>query len=388
MASYNHGIESKFDDNSLRPISDVDTSLLAVIGTADSADTAAFPLNKPVLVKASDTALIAKLGVDGNLKDSLAAIGSHIAAQAIVIRIEYDAVEADQISNYVGDAAALTGVHALKKCNSQLQLNPRVVCVPGITSIFDGNNVNAVVAALGPIVLQLDAIGIIDGPNETLDAPALAHAALIDNKNLFMVEGYVNIWDTVASDFIAHPASASAIGAVAKCDFDTDLGEWADNKPIKGIGSTVKHILKGDQGNALNEAGVAFVANDNGFKLWGARTLSKDPKWFFMQEVRIAIAIKIAVERSTQWVIGKNMGSAALPMLKQALDNYFVALQSKNWIPPGWTIEVLKEDNPLNDIMLGKIVMRITYTPWGPIESVKYLYVSAPELKNAIFDRL
>lgn len=386
--AYNHGIKSVFDDNSLRPISDVDTSLQAYIGTADGADADAFPLNKPVLVKASDTELIASLGTDGNLKHSIAAAMEQVAGMVVVIRVAFDAIQADQISNYVGDSLLLTGVHALKKCANILQLEPRVVCVPGITSVFDGNNMNAVVAALGPVLLEIDAIGIIDGPNQTLDAPALAHAAMINNKNMFMVEGYVNVWDIIANDYVARPASPYVAGAVAYTDKETDLVEWADNKPVRGISSTVKHILKGVQGNALNEAGVAFISHENGFRVWGARTLSQDPKWLFMQEVRIAIAIKLAVARSTQWVIGKNMGTAALPQLRQAIIGYFTALELKNWIPPGWTIEVLPEDNPLNDIMQGKITVRITYTPWGPIESVKYLYISAPELKNAVFDRL
>ncbi|MBK4512809.1 phage tail sheath family protein, partial [Enterobacter hormaechei] len=70
-------------------------------------------------------------------------------------------------------------------------------------------------------------------------------------------------------------------------------GFWSSpsNKEIKGVTGTSRPVefLDGDEtcrANLLNNANIATIIRDDGYRLWGNRTLSSDSKWAFVTRVR------------------------------------------------------------------------------------------------------
>ncbi|MFN3624620.1 MAG: phage tail sheath subtilisin-like domain-containing protein [Hyphomicrobium sp.] len=120
------------------------SAVIAHIGTAPNADAVVFPLNKPILIKGkAEYSIAAALGSAGTLKDSLDASFDQIATYNYVIRVAEGASPAETLSNLVGDGPTLTGVHALKKCESLYGRNikPRMVVVPGFTAPLGENGI-------------------------------------------------------------------------------------------------------------------------------------------------------------------------------------------------------------------------------------------------------
>lgn len=194
------------------------TNVMAIIGTAPDADASKFPYDTPVLVKGgTELSTAAELGDAGTLKAALDAVFDHIGAYVYIIRVEegvdYDAT----LANIVGDFATLTGVHALKKCESLYgrHMKPRIVCAPGFTHISatDGiASVNVTVAGSG----YTNPIVTIDGDGAGAEATATLVDGAIDE--IYITKpgyGYTAATVTITDDDGADATATAVVGATA-----------------------------------------------------------------------------------------------------------------------------------------------------------------------------
>jgi len=220
MASlaFHHGTSVSEDPNTPVLIKTKRTNVIALMGTAPDADASKFPLNTPVLVKGgTDMSTAAALGSSGTLKKHLDAILDHIGAYIYVIRIEEDVDYAATLSNMVGDATTLTGVHALKKCEAEYgrHLRPRIVCAPGFTHIgaTDGiASVNTTVSGSG----YVNPVVTITGDGAGAEAKAIVVDGAIDE--IFVTKpgyGYTTANVTITEDGGMNATATAHVGATA-----------------------------------------------------------------------------------------------------------------------------------------------------------------------------
>lgn len=194
------------------------TNVIAILGTAPDADLAKFPYNTPVLVKGgSDISTAKALGDAGTLKKHLDAVLDHIGAYVYIINVaegaDYDAT----LSNMVGDATALTGVHALKKAESLYgrHLRPRLICAPGFTHIgaTDGiASVNTTVSGSG----YVNPVVTISGDGAGAEAEAILVDGAIDEIIVTKPGyGYTTATVTITDDEGVNATADAVIGATA-----------------------------------------------------------------------------------------------------------------------------------------------------------------------------
>lgn len=293
-----HGIQNVTVDDGARPITTVRSSTIGLIGSAPEADPFIFPLNKPVLIAGSRT-LAAKLGVEGTLPQALDSIFDQIGAVVIVVRIDEEETAPATLANVIGGVDSNTGtyegVHAFSASENITGFIPKILIAPGFTHtrtevVGDTPATsNPVVAELIGIAERLKAIVVADGPN-TNDADAIAYAKDFGSKRVFLVDP--KVLKSVDGETSQEWASACVAGLIAKSD--NDSGWWSpSNQEINGIIGTARAIdfAMGDancRANLLNENNITTIIRQQGFRLWGNRTLSVDPKWAFLCVVRTA----------------------------------------------------------------------------------------------------
>lgn len=381
----NHGVESTVEYDSPPPVTGIDTNTLVIIDTFDGADDAKYPMHKPIMINPSDATLLAALGPSA-LKDDYEAIQAQVPTQVVAIRVPYSADQSEQINHYLGNSTALTGIHAVKKVENILKVAPRIGFCGG-TSYFDDTNMNPIVSQWDSITPELEMVAVLDGPNRT-DVAAIAHVDLIDNERLYMIEGYANVYDTVASDYVDKPTGPFIAGLIAQVDVKTALEEFPDNKIIKGIASPARNIAIGQQSDLLNTKGVAVIAEQLGLRLWGARSLSKETNKIFMQSTRIIDYINISTRKAVLWAVGKSFGGRAPNQIKQQMRNFNKVAENNRLIAPGWSVVFLAADNTQQDIDLGKFTIRNIFAPWGPIEKITLKVIIDTKLRSAVIERL
>lgn len=367
--SFHHGTRLQESNETPVLVQIAQTAVVGLMGTAPDADPVKFPINTPVLLTGNPAAA-ADLGDTGTLKDAVDDVFDQIGAYTIVIRVEEGLDAAETMSNLVGDATQLTGVHALKKAEAQLGIKPRLIAIPGFTS-GDGQTANPVVAELVGVLDELKAVAFVDGP-DTTDADALAYRELIGSQRVYIVDPKVLVRDTTTSAYVARPASARFAGVQARVD--TNLGFWhsLSNKPINGIGGASRTVTYGLQANYLNENHVGTIINmGSGFITWGNRAATEDDLWVFLSVRRTADFINEAIEKAYLEFVDKPFSAANLKFMLESGNAAMRTFKASGAILGGrvWINETLNEPT---EMAAGKITLSMEFEPPAPMEDIRF----------------
>jgi len=302
-----HGVEVVEIDTGTRPIRTVRSAVIGMVGTAPDADPAKFPLNTPVLI-AGKRGDAAGLGDAGTLMPAIDDVFDQAGAVVVVVRVDEGIDDAGTLSNVIGGTDGITGLpeglQVLLTAESVLGVAPRILVVPEFSQEA------AVVADLVAIATKLRAIIVVDGPNST-DADAIAFRDTLGSDRIYLVDPWVKVWDTVNAAEIIRPASARVAGVIAKSDAERGFWHSPSNRVIDGILGTARAIdfTLGDvtsRANILNENEVTTIIQRDGYRLWGNRTVTADPKWAFLKRRRIADMINESIMQAHFWALDRN----------------------------------------------------------------------------------
>ncbi|RZG78575.1 phage tail protein [Acinetobacter sp. WCHAc060033] len=375
-----HGIQNVTIDDGARPITTVRSSAIGLIGTAPDADPLLFPLNKPILI-AGSRVLAAKLGETGTLPQAIDSIFDQIGAVIVAVRVNESELETETLANVIGGVDAndgtYEGVHAFLAAENIVGIVPKILIAPGFTHTrkpaVDATPAlsNPVVSELIGISERLKAVIIADGPN-TNDADAVAYCKDFGSKRIFVVDP--KVLKFVDGEATQEWASACVAGLIAKSD--NERGWWwsPSNQEINGIVGTARAIdfVMGDansRANLLNEANVATIIRQNGYRLWGNRTLSADSKWSFLCVVRTADMIDESLKAAHLWAVDRGITKTYVTDVIEGVNAYLRYLINIGAILGGscWADPDL---NSADQIAQGKIYFDFDFTPVYPAEHV------------------
>ncbi|MBC3207928.1 phage tail sheath family protein [Pseudomonas sp. SWRI111] len=317
---------------------------------------------------------IAAFGADSAITKACQAI--YVKAKAVIVaigvaKLEDPALQTSAIIGGVLESGQRTGLQALLDGKSLFNAQPRLLIAPGHTAT------QAVATALDSVAQKLRAIGIIDGPGTT-DEAAIAYAENFGSRNLFMVDPGVKYWDTITSKTVDAPGSAWAAGLFAWTD--AEYGFWASpsNKELTGITGTGRAVeyLDGDEtcrANLLNNANITTIIRDDGYRLWGNRTLSSDPKWAFVTRVRTLFILMDAVQAGHKWAVDRSITKTYVTDVTNGLDAFMRDLKAQGAII---NFEVFPDTelNTASQIAQGKVYWRIRFTDVPPAENPNFLF--------------
>ncbi len=269
------------------------------------------------------------------------------------------------------------GVHCLLASQSEAKVQPRILIAPGFTHQrpeIDGEEVaNPVVAELMGIAERLRAIIVSDCPNTTKEE-AITYREDWGSARLYCVYPFVKVYDSKADSIKEEPSSARIAGLIAKSDNERGFWWSPSNLVINGIVGISKPIdfTLGDPNcvaNFLNENEVATIIQEDGFRLWGNRTTSADPKWAFLSVRRTADIINDSLLKAHLWAVDRNITKTYVEDVCEGVNNYLRYLKSIEAIINGkcWADPAI---NTPDQIEQGKIVFDFDFTPPYPAEHI------------------
>ena len=340
-------------------------------------------LKKGLSVKNGETALqegvdyVLSFDSDNHLVVTLLASGS--AAEASTLKVsgtvlDPDAVKKeDIIGAYNASTGEETGMEAIRKVYPKLGLVPGILLAPGwsqepevgIALSAKAANINGVFKAVA--FLDID----------TAKAKKYTDVKEVKEKSGFTSEFCYPLWPCFMVGSVVLSASAVAAARTAYADAaneDVPSGS-PSNKGLAITGTCLADgteiMLDQDQGTTVNSYGVATAINMNGFRLWGNYTGvypgSGDAKDLWLN-----------VRRMFNWqgntFILTYFSKVDDPMNKILIENVVdsenircAAYAPKHWA--GASIEYLAADNPLTDILAGRITFRQHIAPYTPAET-------------------
>ncbi|MCM8910908.1 phage tail sheath family protein [Pseudomonas inefficax] len=375
MAGFFHGVTVTNVDNGARTIAIPSTSIIGLVDTftpgpgVDSTPTA--KANELVLVTSLREA-VAAWGADSAITKACEAI--YTRAKAVIVACGVTKVEdaAAQTSAIIGGVLAdgtRTGLQALLDGKSRFNAKPRLLVAPKHSST------QAVGTALVGLADKLRGLAILDGPGTT-DEAAQAYAAEFGARRAFMVDPGVKYWDTIDSATVDAPASAWTAGLFAWTD--AEYGFWASpsNKEYVGVTGTTRSVeyLDGDEtcrANLLNNAKIATIIRDDGYRLWGNRTLSSDPKWAFVTRVRTMDIVMDAIQYGHKWAVDRSITATYVKDVTEGLQAFMRDLKNQGAII-NFEVYADTELNTASQLEQGKVYWNIRFTDVPPAENPNF----------------
>lgn len=231
---------------------------------------------------------------------------------------------------------------------------------------------NAVVAELIGIAERMRAVIIADGPN-TVDADAIAYAGDFGSKRVYVIDPKVIKTDDEGAT-VTEWASPCVAGLIAKSDNERGFWWSPSNQNVNGIQGTSRPIdfVLGDanaRANLLNEKKVATIIRQDGFRLWGNRTLSSDAKWAFLCVVRTADIINDSLLRAHLWAVDRGITKQYVADVTEGVNAYLRHLTTIGAILGGecWADPDL---NTPDQIAQGKVYFDFDFSPVYPAEHI------------------
>ncbi len=153
------------------------------------------------------------------------------------------------------------------------------------------------------------------GPSDVTKPKASANAALYYP------------WIYIADSGIKRvvPSGGHIAGIYASTDLERGVHKAPANQPVKGA-VDLEVTLTDSQQDSLNPKGVNCIRNfsSRGILVWGARTLSVDPEYKYINVRRLLIYLEQSIKQGTAWVAFEANDEATWARVRMQVDNFLM----------------------------------------------------------------
>jgi phage tail sheath protein FI len=226
-------------------------------------------------------------------------------------------------------------------------------------------------------------IGIIDPPGEQPISGVRAFRSLFDSKYAALYYPWVEIIDpTAVNDPGSAPAtkvlppSGFAAGIYARSDVERGVHKAPANEVIRGITRFMQNVTF-DRQSVLNPEGINalrfFPGRSN--RVWGARTISSDPEWKYVNVRRLFIYLEHSIEKSTQWAVFEPNNEALWANVRQTISDFLLATWRTGALmgtkpEEAFFVRCDRSTMTQNDLDNGRLICLIGVAPTYPAEFV------------------
>jgi phage tail sheath protein FI len=191
-------------------------------------------------------------------------------------------------------------------------------------------------------------------------------------------------WIKIEDPFTGQKVTAPPSGAVAGIYADTDVRRGVhkapagiDNGYVNAASGIEKVVTKGEN-DVLYQKEVNVIRKlPEGIVVWGARTISADSEWKYVNVRRLFIFLEQSIERGTQWVVFEPNDTTLWKNIKRNI-TAFLKIQWMEGKLVGDTQEQAfyvkcdAETNPPEVVDAGQVVTEIGVAPSKPAEFVVF----------------
>ncbi len=173
-------------------------------------------------------------------------------------------------------------------------------------------------------------IAVLDTP------PGLAQIAdvrtlksRIDSKYAALYYPWIRIANPLAGTDPAQPAvldvppSGAVCGIYARSDVQRGVWKAPANETVTDAIGLQRDVRFGEQ-EVLNPLGVNCIRAlpNRGIRVWGARTLSSDPEWKYVNIRRYFLYLEASIDRGTQWAVFEPNGEALWANVRTTVSDF------------------------------------------------------------------
>src|SRR6266571_1844349 len=248
--------------------------------------------------------------------------------------------------------------------------------------MIDADQVKAVqLAMIAHCELMGDRVAILDAP-PGLNAQQIREwrvdKAGYDSKYATLYWPWVKVFDPLAGQANFVPPSGHMAGIWARSDDTRGVHKAPANEVVRGAISLELQVTKSEH-DLLNPQGINVIRAfpGRGIRVWGARTLSSDPAWRYINVRRLFNYIEGSILLGTQWVVFEPNDMALWERVKRTISAFLVRVWRDGALfgatpSEAFYVKCDGEVNTAETIDAGQLIVEIGIAPVKPAEFVVF----------------
>ena len=206
-----------------------------------------------------------------------------------------------------------------------------MVVMPDLMTLANGGGDDAQIRDLqGKMIAHCenmgDRIAILDAPPNLIPQDILEwrmNTAGYDSKFATLYYPWIEVVDPLTNPPMMVPPSGHMAGIWARTDSTRGVHKAPANEVVLGANGLGFQITQAEQG-ALNQVGINCIRSfpGRGIRVWGARTLSSDPEWRYLNVRRLFNYVSESIMQGTQWAVFEPNDQRLWTQLRIAASNF------------------------------------------------------------------
>lgn len=186
---------------------------------------------------------------------------------------------------------------------------------------------------------------------------------------------WIEIYDPHKGNIFV-PPSGHVAGIFARTDAERGVHKAPANEIVRGALGLKYNITKGEQ-DLLNPKGINCIRSfpNRGIRVWGARTISSDPEWRYVNVRRLFNMVEESIENGTQWVVFEPNDQKLWKRVERTITAFLLRVWRDGALfgstpEQAFYVKCDAETNPPEVIDAGQLVVEIGMCPTKPAEFV------------------
>jgi phage tail sheath protein FI len=220
---------------------------------------------------------------------------------------------------------------------------------------------------------------ILDPPDGESIAGIQAFREPFDSRFAALYYPWVRVLDPNQNKSVDLAPSGHIAGIYGRVDNDRGVHKAPANEVIQGIdlrGGLAQDVNKREQ-DVLNPKGINALRffTDRGQRVWGARTLSSNGAWKYVNVKRLFIFVEHSLDKGTQWVVFEPNDENTWARVRQSITNFLTTVWHAGALQgakpeDAFFVKVDLTTMTQDDIDNGRMIVLIGIAPVKPAEFV------------------
>jgi phage tail sheath protein FI len=282
--------------------------------------------------------------------------------------------------DYVGSASDRTGFAGLEAIEEITML-----AIPDLMAAYERGvlELDGVLAVQRGMIAHCEAMGdrmaILDPP-PGLNAQQIKEwrtdRAAFDSKYAVLYWPWIRVFDPLAGGTRFVPPSGHLAGIWARSDDTRGVHKAPANEIVRGALGVELQLTRSEH-DQLNPANINAIRAfpGRGIRVWGARTLSSDPAWRYINVRRLFNYMEESILQGTQWVVFEPNDVNLWERVKRTVSAFLTGLWRDGALfgrtpQEAFYVKCDAETNPPDVIDRGQLVIEVGVAPVKPAEFV------------------
>ncbi len=283
-------------------------------------------------------------------------------------------------SDFQGEVSERTGIEGLEAID-----DITMVVVPDLMTTMPGQklDLNMVKAVQTAIIAHCekmqDRVAILDAPPGLTPQQVRKwrmEIAGYDSSYAALYYPWIEVQDPATNRPLLIPPSGHIAGIWARNDNTRGVHKAPANEVVRGAVGLSVSVTKGEQ-DVLNPIGVNCIRAfpGMGIRVWGARTLSSNGAWRYINVRRLFNFVEKSIERGTQWVVFEPNEPRLWGRVRRDVTAFLTNVWREGALfgltpQEAFYVKCDAETNPPESRDLGRLVIEIGLAPVKPAEFV------------------